>query len=169
MGIHSFLNDCRPVYGWDPGLGLNVERTSDYISLENYRGVAFFMMAEVGAANADTTVRLLQAKTAAGGDAKALLPRDWYRAQAADITTADGSAVTRVAPVAAGCPIEGSNENLVYCEVDAAELDLENGFKFVALVVDDDADAAAKLSACLAIAYGARHKMDPTQLQSAIA
>ena len=165
--IHSYLNRIRPVFGFDPGLAVSTQQESDWVHFENYLGAIFIAQAEAGAAADDTTVRLQQATSNAGGGAKNLIPRMWYRQQAADIRLPAGQAITAVAAVAAGCAIEGGEENLVYCEVDAAELDVNNDFKYARLVVDDKAGATGKLASCVILMTGPHQVMQPDKLQAA--
>ena len=162
---HEFLNKMQICQVIDVSTSTAAAVTSDYISLKHYRGAVVIWQAEVGAAANDVTITLRQAKTAAGGSSKVLTPRHgWYRKQAADVKT-----IAQYTYVAGDhCVAEGSDENLIVCEIDASELDLANDFAFVA-VHSDDGGAAGKLSAAIIIAVGPRQVLAPEKLLSAIA
>ena len=166
---HSYLNMVKPVYSAALAANIGTEIETDRISLKHYQGVVFIVQMVTSATSDDTTVRLREHTAASSGNSKGLLPRAWYRAQAADVQTAAGSAVTEVTPVAAGCPAEGANENLIYCEIDASELDLSNDYQFVSCVIDDVSGDANKVASVTVLAVGARQATDPTELLSAIA
>ena len=160
--IHSHLNRTNLVYAIEPGSSA-AARDSDWVDLQNYEGVVFHVIAEIGADADDVTLKLQQAKTNAAGSVKALVPRAWWRAQAADLTA--GTAWVKV--TTATCIIEGSQENLVQVEVDASELDVSNGFRYVR-INHDAGGATGKLFAALAETIGATHAQEPSERLAAI-
>ena len=163
--IHAYLNHIKPVYVSDPGGSTGAAHSSDWISLEHYTGVVFVVVAEVGAAGDDYVVSARQARVVAGTGAKTFHPRAWYRAQAADIQTVAGGAVTELHSNTV--TLEGENENLLYCEIDASELDIASGFTCVQIQTSN-AGAAAKVQAILAIMVGAKHATNPAALASSV-
>ena len=168
MTKHSMLNGMQICWGFDPGLDIATTRNSDWISLAGYGCAIFILQMEDGAAANDVTITLRQAKTASGGDAKALIPRRWLRKSGANVETI--AQPTEVAPsgTAGSATAEGSENNLVYVEVDASELDVNDDFEYVSLRADA-AGGVGKLGACIAIAGMARQMTDPVNLVSAIA
>lgn len=164
--IKSTSNHIRPIYGFDPGLNSSTERQSDWVSLKNYNGVIPIYMGEADNAARDTTVRLQQASSRTGTGVKNLIPDRWYRQTGTDITSDDNDEIAVVAGAAAGCSVEGADEQIIWCEIDAAELDIAGGFEWVRMVVDDVANGE-KLQASCMLMVGAKHATDPEHLASA--
>ena len=160
MGVRNYLNMMQPVYGIEATTSHDAGET-DWVDLTNYLGVCFFLISLADTADSDITLSLRQAQSASGTGAKALAPRAWYLAQAADLT----AATTFVASTDATLELEGMHENLVKVEVDAAELD--EGFTHVQLQ-HDDGGSLTKLLACIPVAVGPSTRAVPTELPSAI-
>lgn len=166
MNIHSWLNHIKPEQGFKLQ-GSNAARTTDWIGMAGYRSIVFVLHAEEGAADDDIVVKFKQAKTNAGGDSKAIVPRKTYLRSEADLSAAAATgAITAADGAAAGITIEGSQQQILAVEFDASELD--DDFKYLQLTTDAGG-AAGKVIGCLALACGPYYAGAPENLASAVA
>ncbi len=128
-------------------------RTSAYVNMGLAQRV--YLIAELAQGNAATVLlSVLQATSSAGAGVKALVNTApiWANLD----TTVD--AFTRVSPDAVTYTTDAALKNkIVVFEVDADDLDIANGFKFVAL--STGASNAANLTSILAIATNLRYSV----------
>lgn len=134
---HSFLNRNVVVPLVTPGSATTGALDSDWISLAHGTGVALQVVVNEGRANQadDNTITLRQAKTAAGGDAKALVPRRAYRrahaTSLADAAAATREAIERASDGSIDMHVDGDMSTIYDIEIDASELDVNNDFAFI--------------------------------------
>jgi len=134
---HSFLNRNVQVPLVTPGKATTSGTDSDWISLAHGTGAAFQVVVTEGRAGAadDNTITLRQAKTAAGGDAKALIPRRAYRrAHASDLPSAAAATrevIERAADGSIDMHVDGDMTTIYDIEIDASELDVNNDYGFI--------------------------------------
>lgn len=134
---HSFLNRNKTVPLATPGSATTGAIDSDWIALKHGTGVALQVVVTKGRANDadDNTITLRQAKTAAGGDAKALVPRRAYRRAAAASLPAAAAAtptvIERDSNGALDMHVDGDQFTVYDIEIDASELDVNNDFGFI--------------------------------------
>jgi len=170
---HSFLNRNKVVPINTPGSTTSSAINSDWVSLAHGTGVVISLTFEEGRANQadDNTLTFRQAKTAAGGDAKALVPRRAYvRAHATDVPTAAAATPTVIEAVdgAIDIHVDGDLNQVIDVEFDASELDVNNDFKFVQarLAAVGSSTAQATMTA---IACGLRQVLAPQHLADVLA
>lgn len=157
---HSYLNIIKPLVGIEPS-GTDNALTSVWVNLKDYEGAIFVIFATDDAAGDDVAVTLREAQSNTGTGARALTPRAWYRASG----SAFGEAFTQL--TTAAVTIEGSENNVLIVEVDAAELDVNNDYTHVQVQTDNGGDAG-KVLACVALAVGPRHATAFTELPAAL-
>jgi hypothetical protein len=115
--------------------------TGDWVSLKNYRHLTILFMQGVGTAAEPATITVNQATAVAGTGTKALTFTSWYKKSAATDLTGTGlfTKVTQAALNTAiiGVGAEGDKATLVLIEINAEDLDVENGFDCVQASVAD--------------------------------
>lgn len=135
----------------------------DWISMKNYRKALVVLFADAGTAGEDPVFTLQQASDVSGTGAKALNFTTVYE----KVGTLTGVAAwTRVTQTAANTytnTVSGEAENLIVVEVDAAELDVDNGFDCIRLQIPDTGATAGKIGCGIVIL------LDPRYPQGAIA
>jgi len=151
----------------------NTDITGDWVKLRDYDRVGLLFVKGGAEDVDDLSFQLLQAKTAAGGNSKALNgfygARGWYKkgtwtsqntwTAITEITTADDQvAVGSAVPSGATRIVADVNTDAlqVFIEFETAALDADNDFDwFTVFVEGDNADNAVLLS-CWAILMGNR-------------
>ena len=138
-----------------PRDGASGAATGDWVSLGGHDSIQVVYSSGAGTANQDVSVRLRQAKTAAGGAAKDLAAGQWHAAQhATDV--GDGLA-------AVGSPgrftDDGETQCLARVEVTADQLDVNDGFKYVTVSVTDSGSTAGKHQSVVGVLGGSRHSV----------
>ena len=159
--MKKFNADTKVVVGILPRDGAGGSRTGDYVSLESYDSLMVLYTTDVGTDTQDVTVKLRQAKTAAGGSAKDLNKGTWYVAQNAAVANLGD---TLVADTGSASPEgefvdDGETACIARIEVTADQLDIDNGFKFVCVQVSDSGATAGKLQAAIYVLRGARYSI----------
>lgn len=118
-------------------LDLQTQRDGDWVSLKHYDHLTILFFKGTGTDGDDPTITLQQAQDASGTGAKALNFTDLWRKQAADLTTvAQFERVTQ----AAGNTYTNTDAHqqcLWVLEIDAAQLDVDEGFDHVRLTCSD--------------------------------
>ena len=154
-------------------LDLQTARDGDWVNLKNAGHCTIVVAKGQGTDGDDQTFTLQQATTAAGGSSKAMATIDeyWEKEENAANLEATGAwtRVTQTAgsTVAPGDPSAQSAALYVF-EVDAADLDVANGFDWIRLN-SDGAGASAQLGTILYILSELRYPEAPQNLPSAIA
>lgn len=155
--------DIHPFFFQQDG---DTDITGDYFSFRDYDRINVLLI-KAGTEDVDTgSIAFLQATTAAGGSAKAVnCRRCWYK-----IGTMTAQGVWTAVTVGSGTPDDslafgssataGStlvtsdvNTDALYllCEILAADMDVANGFKFLAPFMEGDESNNTVLYSCLGI------------------
>lgn len=164
---HMIVGGFRPV---DMSAAAN---DGDWVSLKHYKHVSIVFWGAIGTAGQDPTVTVQQASAVAGTGAKALNLNSAkvFKKQAATDLTAVGQWSSAAADVSTNTWTNtdaAEQEELVVIEIDADELDVDNGFDCVRATVAD-VGAAAQLGALFYILSEPRYQAQPTSMPSAIA
>jgi hypothetical protein len=132
---------------------MDTDQTGDYVSLKNYNKCGILFIKAAGTGGDDPTISLLQAKDVAGTDAKVLNAIDKYwTKQAATNLTAVGTFTknTQTADDQIAFNATSAEQVLIaYCEIDATDLDVANGFDCVRVDVALAASGGAQQGAVL--------------------
>ncbi len=151
-------------------LDLQTARTGDWVSLKNAQGVAIVFFKAAGTAGDDPTLTVQQATDVAGTSAKNLSTITAVHKKQGTLTSV-GTWTTSTQSAAATYVGDGTSaeEQAVYViEIEADELDVDNGFDCIN-VACSDVGTNAQLGAALYILYGLRYASAPANLPSAIA
>jgi hypothetical protein len=107
----------------------------DYVSMKNFSRCAIVITVKNATTVTGSAISLLQAKTVAGGSAKALS----FSRMLANIDTGAGDTLTETAVTSDTFTTDATNsKNLMYVlEVDETNLDINNGFDCIRLVTGD--------------------------------
>jgi hypothetical protein len=135
--------------------------TGDWINMAKFKHCAIVLLKAIGTAGEDPTITVQQATAAAGTNAKALNFTKILVKQGA-LFTAIGQ-FTRVTQTAANTYTEATSaeaQALWVIEIDADELDVDNGFTFVQASVGD-VGTDAQIGTAFAILSGASYVEDP--------
>ena len=104
----------------------------DYVSLKNYRHCTVLITTGIGTAGDDPVISQFQAKTVAGGDEKALnISTIWHKVGATAVTAVgEWTKVTQTAAATYDSDAIDGAENVAMfiLEIDADDLDVDNGF-----------------------------------------
>lgn len=127
--------------------------TGDYVSFKNYSRCLILIVAGDGSAGGDLGVKLYQATDVSGTDAKVLNALETgriYTMNGADYATLAALTVltkeTQATADEAWCDTDsGENVNILWAEIRADDLDVENGFDCMRCDIDDP--GAAKVVA----------------------
>ena len=157
--MKKFDADTKVAVGILPRDGAGGSMTGDYVSLANYDSLTVIYTTDAGTDTQDVTVKLRQAKTAAGGNAKDLNAGTWFVAQNAAVANlGDALAADTGSTDPAGEFVDdGESACIARIEVTADQLDTDNDFKFVAVQVTDSGATAGKLQAAVCVLRGARY------------
>jgi len=151
-------------------LDLQTARTGDWVSLKNAQGVCIVFFKGAGTAGDDPTLTFQQATDVAGTSAKNLtVVTDIHKKQGT--LTAVGTWTTTTQAAAATYAGDGTSaeEQAVYVvEIEADQLDVDNGFDCIN-VACSDVGTNAQLGCALYILYGLRYGGAPATLPNAIA
>jgi hypothetical protein len=132
---------------------MDTNQTGDYISLKGYGKVGILFVKEAGTAGDDPTLSVYQAKDVAGTDVKDLngFATYWIK-QAATNLTAVGTftKTTQTADEDLAFNATSAEQCLImYCEIDAEDLDVDNGFDCIRVDVALAASGGAQWGTCL--------------------
>lgn len=151
-------------------LDLQTARTGDWVSLKNAQGVAIVFFKGAGTAGDDPTLTVQQATDVAGTSAKNLSTITAVHKKQGTLTSV-GTWTTSTQAAAATYAGDGTSaeEQAVYViEIEADELDVDNGFDCIN-VACSDVGTNAQLGCALYILYGLRHGTTPAGLPNSIA
>ena len=135
----------------------------DWISLKNYRKALVVLFATAGTAGQDPVFTLRQASAVAGTGAKALDFTVVYEKVGALTGVAAWTRVTQAAANTYTNAVSGEAQNIIVVEVDAASLDVDNGFDCIQLQVPDTGATAGKIGCGIVVL------LDPRYPQGAMA
>lgn len=164
---HQVVPAIRPV---DLSGGTNA---GDWVSLKHYKHATIIFHSAIGTAGDDPTVTLLQATAVAGTGSKALNinTKKVFKKQAATNLLSTGQFSDASADVTNNAWTNtdaAEQEALVVIEVDADELDVDNGFDCISISVAD-VGLNAQLGAAYYILSEPRYSGTPSVVPSAIA
>lgn len=165
---HQVVGAIRPV---DLAGGANA---GDWVSLKHYKHAVIIFHSAIGTAGDDPTVTLLQATAVAGTGSKALNinTKKIFKKQAASNLLSTGTwsdASAGVTDNAWTNADAAEQEVLLVIEVDADELDVDNGFDCISISVADVGAGGAQLGAAYYILSEPRFSAAPASMLSAIA
>lgn len=133
----SFFNNYTLASGFVPVDMQTGANNGDWISLENYGKCIAVLFKAAGTAGDDPVFTLKQAKTNAGGSSKDLKFSTIY----SKVGTLDAvSDFTKTAQTAAASYTDATSaeaQAIIAVEIDAGDLDVDGGFKFVQLSIPD--------------------------------
>lgn len=145
-------------------LDLDTDRTSDYISVKNYKRVKVYFYTGVGTAGDDWNFTMRQASAVDGTGAKDLDVVDTYGLkQAATDLTGTGTFTTTTQTkdaLIAGDGTSAEQATLVAFEFSTDELDVANGFDCIACTVTLDASGGAQYGHVLFVLCDPRYPQD---------
>ena len=152
---HQIIPSFMPV---DLQAGAN---TGDYINLENYDSAVFILLASVGTAGDDPVVTVNQAQDNSGTGVKtcAKVTEVWHKVGATAVSAVGTftEATQSAAATYDTAGIDGAeNQMVLVIEIDADQLDTNNGFTHIQFSVAD-VGSNAQLGAGLVILKGARY------------
>jgi hypothetical protein len=138
----------------------------DWVCLKNYRHVAIVFYGDGGTAAEPVTITVEQASAVAGTGAKALTFTRINKKQGADLFAI--GQFTEVLQAAAntyalGSGAGGDLESIVVIEINAEDLDVENGFDCVRATIAD-VGTGAQIGALLYILTGPRYTPPPSAI-----
>lgn len=151
-------------------LDLQTARTGDWVSLKNAQGVAIVFFKGAGTAADDPTLTVQQATDVSGTSAKDLSVITTVHKKQGTLTSV-GTWTTSTQSAAAtyvGDSTSAEEQAVYVIEIEADELDVDNGFDCIN-VACSDVGTNAQLGCALYILYGLRHAGAPAKLPSAIA
>ena len=157
--MKKFDADTKVAVGILPRDGAGGSMTGDWVSLAAYDSLTVLYSTDVGTDTQDVTVKLRQAKTAGGANAKDLNAGTWYVAQNATVANLGDAlaADTGSADPAGEFVDDGESACIARIEITADQLDTDNDFAFAAVQVSDSGATAGKLQAAIYIMRGARY------------
>lgn len=136
------------------------EQFGDWVKLGLYDSVMVLYHSDAGTAGEDSTVKLRQAKTNAGGDAKDLDKGQWYAMSHANALT-DAFATVGTAGEFTD---DGETRTIARVEVTADQLDVNDDYQYVQVHASDPGATAGKLAAAVYVLCGARYAIEvPSQ------
>lgn len=144
---------------------------SDWISLRNCEGIAVVVYKAVGTAGQDPVLTFNQATDVAGTSSKVLAAVASHHYKQGTLITAPSSTWTRVTQTASQTltlnDVSAETQGMYVVEIDAAQLDIANGFDCIQVSVAD-VGGNAQLGCAFGILYGIRFKATPANLVSSI-
>ena len=153
----DMVQNCALVSGGVPIVLNGTGITGDWVSMKNYGHLSAILFKDSGTAGSDPTITMFQAKTVAGGSVKIFNFREvWIKrgtttaagGLAALTATTDLFTRTAASGYATGLGLHtdttsAEDEAFWVVEVNADDLDVDNNFDCVKMVVDDVSDATA--------------------------
>ena len=133
-----FLEQAQIAAGILPSDLASGDQTGDWVSVEQYNRVAVVFFKDGGTAGEDPTLVIQEATDAAGSGAKNLSFTTIYRKQGSDLfLVGQWTETTQSAQGEYTNATSAEEECIWVIEFDAADLDTDNGFKFIRANIDD--------------------------------
>lgn len=144
---------------------------SDIISLKNSHGVAVVVSKAVGSGTDDLVLTFEQCQDVAGTGAKNLaVVTEYYKKAAAAITGVGAwTRVTQAASQTVTLTGSATLQGLYVFEIQADQLDANNGFDCLRVTIADPGSAGAELGAMLFVLYDLANDAAPANLPNVIA
>jgi hypothetical protein len=173
----DLMEQINIVTAFAPGTDINTDAEGDWVSLKGYAGCLVCFHKAAGTAGDDPSIALNQATAVAGTGVKALTFNHIYHKIGATALSAIGQHTkVELATATADLDLVSVNsvdlltdvgETLIVVNVRSSDLDVDNGFDCLQLVIEGDDLSNATLASAWYILYGARYPQVATE--SAIA
>ena len=118
-------------------LDLQTQRDGDWVAMKDFNHLTILFYKGVGTAGDNATVTLQQATDNAGAGAKALTFTEIWRKQAADVQTVGQFTKSTQSAANTFTNTNAAEQAIWALEIDADMLDVDNGFKYVRLTLND--------------------------------
>jgi len=151
----KLVETSQIVCGFVP-LDLQTQRDGDWVAMKDFNHLTIVFYKGVGTAGDNATVTLQQATDSAGAGAKALNFTEIWRKQAADVQTVGQFTKTTQAAANTFTNTNAAEQAIWALEIDADMLDVDGGFKYVRLTLNDTG-VNAQLGCVLYVLTQPRH------------
>ncbi len=118
-------------------LDLQTQRDGDWVGLQNYNHLSVIFFKGTGTDGDDPILTLQQAKDNSGTSAKALNFTEIWRKQGSDVQTVAQFTKTTQSAANTYTNTDGHEQCIYVLEIDADMLDIDNGFKYVRVTLND--------------------------------
>jgi hypothetical protein len=132
----KLVENAQIAAGFVP-LDLQTQRDGDWVSMKDFNHLTVVFYKGVGTAGDNCIVTLQQATDNAGAGAKALTFTEIWRKQAADVQTVGQFTKTTQAAANTFTNTNAADQAIWALEIDADMLDVDGGFKYVRLTLND--------------------------------
>lgn len=132
----KLVENSQIVCGFVP-LDMQTQRDGDWVSLRDFNHLSIIFYKGAGAAGDNCTVTLQQAQDNAGTAAKALAFTEIWRKQASDVQTVGQFTKTTQSAANTFTNTNAADQAIWVLEIDADMLDVDGGFKYVRLTLND--------------------------------
>lgn len=168
----DLMESINIVSAFAPGTDINSDASGDWVSLKNYDGCLVVFHKAAGTAGDDPSIKLQQATAVAGTSAKALNFNHIYHKIGATALSAIGT-FTKVELTTATDDLDlvsvnstdlltDVGETLIVVNVRASDLDVDNSFDCLRLVIEGDDIGNATLASAYYVLYNCRFPGNPT-------
>lgn len=144
---------------------IDTDRTLDYVSLKNYGKAVLIISLAAGTAGDDFNFTLRQAQDVAGTGVKDLDAIDAYWIKQAATNLLSVAQFTKTEQTAdalvAGDATSAEEVELLVVEVDAEQLDVDNGFDCIGGTLTLDASGGAQYGSVIALLLDPRYPQEP--------
>lgn len=155
----KLVENAQIATGFVP-LDLQIQRDGDWVAMKDFNHLTVIFFKGIGTAGDNAIVTLQQATDNAGSGAKALTFTEIWRKQAVDTQTIGQFTKTTQAAANTFTNTNAVEQALWVLEIDADMLDVDNGFKYVRLTLNDTG-VNAQLGCVLYLLTEPRHA-EPT-------
>ena len=131
------LVECSQIVAGFVPLDLQTQRDGDWVRLRDFNHLTVIFYKGTGTDGDDPVVTLEQATDNSGTGAKALHFTDIWRKQAADVQTVAQFTKTTQSAANTYTNTDGHLQALWVLEIDADMLDVDNGFQYVRVTLND--------------------------------
>lgn len=168
----DLMESINIVSAFAPGTDINSDAEGDWVSLKNYDGCLVVFHKAAGTAGDDPSIKLEQATAVAGTSSKALTFNHIYHKIGATALSAIGTH-TKVELTTATDDLDlvsvnstdlltDVGETLIVVNVRASDLDVDNSFDCLRLVIEGDDIGNATLASAYYVLYNCRFPGNPT-------
>lgn len=169
----DLMENVQFVSAFAPGTDINTDADGDWVSLKGFDGCLVIFHKAAGTAGDDPSVRLEQATAVAGTGAKALVFNHIYHKIGATALSAVGT-FTKVelatptddldlVSVNGADLLTDVGETIVVVNVRASDLDVDNNFDCLHLLIEGDDLSNATLASAYYLLYNSRYPGNPVQ------
>lgn len=133
----KFFQEANIAAGFVPVDMQTAANDGDWINLASYGRCVAVLYKAAGTAGQDPVFTLEQATTAAGGSSKALTFTTIYSKVGTLTAIADWTKTTQTAAGTYTDTVSAEAQAIIAVEINAADLDVDNGFKFMRITIPD--------------------------------